>query len=351
MAVRPPADRPQPASIPEPVRREAIAWQVTLWSGEADRNTVQAFEQWRLADPVHEQAWQRVQLVGGPLRAAPAAAVETALRPVAGAGGRNRGDKGIDDSPREGERPATKPGRRRQLLGLGLVTISAWAVAERQALRSGWDTLAADFSTGRGERLGVTLADGSDLVLDTASAVSVRYDGLQRQLHLIAGRILVTTAVDAAGRPFSVTTGQGEVRAIGTRFSVGRFDDITEVEVAAGAVIVTPTAGAGAVEVGAGQRLRFAAGGSGPLQPLSPSALRWPEGWLVAEQRPLGELLAELARYRPGLLHWTEEVADLRVSGVFPLQDPDRVLAALAAVLPIEIGYRTRWWVTVRHRG
>jgi transmembrane sensor len=61
----------------------------------------------------------------------------------------------------------------------------------------------------------------------------------------------------------------------------------------------------------------------------------------------LASFAAELGRYRPGLLRCDPEVAQLEVSGAFQLHDTDQALHALTQVLPVEIRYRTRYWVTI----
>ncbi|KAG0759335.1 hypothetical protein G6F57_017955 [Rhizopus arrhizus] len=62
----------------------------------------------------------------------------------------------------------------------------------------------------------------------------------------------------------------------------------------------------------------------------------------------LDAFVAELARYRSGLLRCDPAVADLRVSGVFSLRDTDRALDNLTRGLPVTVAYRSRYWVTVR---
>jgi len=71
---------------------------------------------------------------------------------------------------------------------------------------------------------------------------------------------------------------------------------------------------------------------------------------LIAQDQPLGEFLQELSRYRPGLLRWDPAVANLRVTGSFQLADTERVLVLLAATLPVELHWRTRFWVTLEPR-
>jgi transmembrane sensor len=40
-------------------------------------------------------------------------------------------------------------------------------------------------------------------------------------------------------------------------------------------------------------------------------------------------------------------VADLRLSGTFPLGDPDAILQVIAQTLPIKLRFVTRYWVTL----
>ena len=106
--------------------------------------------------------------------------------------------------------------------------------------------------------------------------------------------------------------------------------------------------GAAPLTLAAGQQARFDANGlSGDIEALAPGAGSWADGVLYAEQMPLADFLAELARYRPGLLRCDPAVAGLRVSGAFQLRDTDKILHALAATLPLRIARHTRYWVTV----
>ena len=77
------------------------------------------------------------------------------------------------------------------------------------------------------------------------------------------------------------------------------------------------------------------------------------DGWrrrqLVLDDRPLPEVLAQLARHRPGGIRYdADRLRDLRVSAVLPLDKPDEALALLQSGFP-ELEVRTlagRWaWV------
>ncbi|CAM4130323.1 FecR domain-containing protein [Paracidovorax anthurii] len=301
--------------------REAAAWHTRL-RGDARPADQQAWQRWHAAHPAHQQAWQRVQAVSAQLALIPAPLGRQAL----GA-------------------PTTDASRRALLrnagaaLGVGAAAWVGWSALP-------WRAWQATHRTALGERRGLQLPDGSDLALDTATAVDVAFDADARLLRLHAGRILVATRPDAQGRPFRVQTPQGEVLALGTRFAVQSEGDATRVAVQEKAVRLRPAHGAPR-ELRAGEQAAFTADAVAPAEPAELSASSWRDGGLIALDMPLGRMVEELGRYRPGLLLCAPDIAHLRVSGAFPLDDTDRALAALAAGFPVQVRYRTRYWVRV----
>ena len=97
----------------------------------------------------------------------------------------------------------------------------------------------------------------------------------------------------------------------------------------------------------AGQQLHFDAERLGAPRANDAATTAWTQGSLIALDQPLGEVIAELARYRPGVLRCDPAVANLAISGVFPLDQPEQAIAALQRSLPVRAQYRTRWWVTL----
>jgi ferric-dicitrate binding protein FerR (iron transport regulator) len=76
----------------------------------------------------------------------------------------------------------------------------------------------------------------------------------------------------------------------------------------------------------------------------------WSDGLLVTRNMRLIDFLAEVRRYRPGYLGCSMDIADLRLSGAFRLEDTDKLLAILPRILPVHVRYRTRWWVSLERR-
>jgi transmembrane sensor len=306
-----------------------------LTSGEATPAEQQHWTRWRTADPAHEIAWQRAELVSHKFNLLPAALAKPVLgRTVRG--GANR-------------RAAIKT------LALLITAAPAGWLAWRASPASDWT---ADLRTATGEQREFSLADGSRILLDTGSAVDVAFDSGLRKIQLRRGAILITTSADPAPqhRPFVVDTAQGRLRALGTRFSVNQDEAQTRVAVFEGAVEVRPThasssMSAPTVVVQAGQHTRFTATGVDGIKTNGPHADDWSRGVLYANNMRLQDFAAELGRYRPGILRCDPAVAELRISGVFQLRDTTPVLESLPQALPVDVLYRTRYWVTLQAPG
>ena len=238
--------------------------------------------------------------------------------------------------------------RRRAVQALAVLLVSGagtTAVVRSQAWR-GWT---ADQVVAVGEQRTLALPDGGSVVLNTGSALNLRYGPAQRVLELVRGEILVQTAPDSQHRPFIVQTAMGTVQALGTRFTVRERGSGIEVGVLQGAVQLQPAQAAHAVQrIDAGEQGMFTALQAVHSGALDTAASAWAEGMLVVSRMRLEDFLAELGRYRRGRLGCDPAVAGLRVSGAYPLADTDRVLAALTSSLPVEIHSFSRYWVMVR---
>ncbi|WGG50459.1 DUF4880 domain-containing protein [Rugamonas sp. DEMB1] len=331
-----PATEPPPAGAGAPLSaraaREAAQWLSRLHAGALTAAEQRRCDVWRQSDPEHERAWRRAELVAHKLGLVPAAVALPTLRRA-------------DSTQR---RNAIKT--LALLVGAAPLGWAAWRAAP-------WDEWSADVRTASGERRSLTLADGSSVVLNTASALDVRFDGAARRLLLRAGELLLQTAAERAARPFLLECAHGVLELFDARLVLrqhearGRRAAHGSVAVLRGTVRLRPSAagpGTAPLTLAAGQQARFDANGlSGDIEALAPGAGSWADGVLYAEQMPLADFLAELARYRPGLLRCDPAVAGLRVSGAFQLRDTDKILQALAATLPLRIARHTRYWVTV----
>ena len=139
----------------------------------------------------------------------------------------------------------------------------------------------------------------------------------------------------------------GEALAILGRGGCIPWSGGTDVAVLEKAVEVTVPGQRNVLRLEAGQHTRVTSGVIGPVQANSASVGAWEQGSLIAIDRPLGELLEELGRYRHGWLRCDPRISSLRISGAFPLDDTDLALRSLERSFPVTAVYRTGYWVTV----
>ncbi|WP_460114465.1 FecR domain-containing protein [Pseudomonas sp. H3_G03] len=228
------------------------------------------------------------------------------------------------------------------LCGGSALAWGSWRNTALPRLVGGWS---ADYATTSGETRDTLLADGSHVWLNALSALDVRFDAAQRLLLLRFGEVLIDTAKDAR-RPFLVDTEHGRMQALGTRFSVLQGDDHTQLNVFEGRVQIT-TQDRHVRIIEAGQQASFTRDGFKPTATASQAREAWSRGVLLAANLPLGQLITELNRYRPGHLGCDPAVAQLPVMGSFPLKDSDHALHLLQAALPIRVDRPLPWWVSV----
>ncbi len=314
----PASSRPVPAHVLD----AAIAWQLTLDSSSPLER--EEFAKWHAANEEHARAWrqlgmldQRFSVASGPARAALL-------------------------QSREGIR------RRVRKLGSGLASVVAVIglslfAAEHYLPMDYW---LADQRTATGEQRTVRLADGTVVNLNTHSAMDVRFDDKQRLVVLQEGEILIETGHGDA-RPFIVETREGRMRALGTRFLVKREEQGTRLSVLQSAVAAHPQSDPQEQILREGQQVLIRNNGLDSVVALNPGADAWTRGMLVVDNARLEDLVHELGRYRRGHLGISPEVADLRITGSFPLHDTDKALSALLPTLPVQIEQHTPWWVTV----
>ena len=302
----------------------AIAWQLSLDSGAGSAVEREAFAKWHAAHEEHARAWlqlgmldQRFSVASGPARVALLQSREGIRRRVRKLG------SGIASVL--------------LVIGLGLFA------GERYLPLDYW---LADQRTATGEQRTLRLADGTLINLNTHSALDVRFDEKQRRIVLQEGEILIETGHNDA-RPFIVETRDGQLRALGTRFLVKREDHGTRLSVLQSAVAARPETLANEQTLKEGQQVLMQRDGLGPLLALNPGSDAWTRGMLVVDNVRLEDLVRELDRYRTGHLGVDPAVADLRITGSFPLHNTDLALSALLPTLPVQIEQHTPWWVTV----
>src|ERR1700722_7925808 len=112
-------------------------------------------------------------------------------------------------------------------------TLGGWLHSDHVALSrsaaSPHEQPVSHYATAVGEQLAVTLADGSQVTLDTQSELSVAFTPSERVVRLLKGQVYVKVAKNHQW-PFVVEALNRRIVAVGTAFDV-RVDD-TQVRVA-----------------------------------------------------------------------------------------------------------------------
>ncbi|MGE6300896.1 ferric citrate uptake sigma factor regulator FecR [Serratia liquefaciens] len=309
-----------------PEQRQALKmaaqWFALLCDENVTEHQRQQWQAWHQQNEDHRWAWQRVEALQSQLQGVPG---KFSYRTLDQAGRQSTLDR------------RTLLKSLLLLLGVG----GSWLGFQSPLGRE----LRADYRTATGEIKPIVLSDGSQLVLNTASAVDVRYSAEKRLILLHSGEISLITGRD--DRPFWVESRQGAMRALGTHFLVRENDDQTQLTVLEHAVEAQLAQFPQEKRrVNAGEQISFSAVAFGQQQAAG-NGDSWTRGVLSVSQWRLDQVLAELARYRHGRLDCDPAIAGLRVSGSYPLKEPDRALLLLSQTLPIRLQSFTRYWLKV----
>jgi transmembrane sensor len=308
----------EPALDPAVVE-QAMLWLVRLQSGVCSEAEQLACQRWRTESSAHELAWQRLNGLGQGLR--------ESTHGLSAQGARQ-----LLQARTQVSRRAVLNG----LVGAGVLIAGGYSLQQRTLL----PTLFSDYTTRTGERRSWRLQGDIALQLDTGSALDIEGP----LLTLNRGRLLLELGENAEVRLRSAQVLLKPAQA--SRLVVRQLATTTQVQLLKGAALVEYGQGA-RQELAAGWQQRFSAAGAEPPQPLNAAATAWTQGQLVAERMPLTQLLAELDRYRPGILRCDPRIAGLRVSGTFSVDQPDASLELLTEVLPVRVQRVLGYWAQV----
>lgn len=161
----------KPAAIDRRIAEQAAQWFLHLQTPAATEQDHQACADWRQAHGDHERAWKLAQRFSEHVQSIPPALGRSALQ---------------------------RPGmlnRRNTLKALtSLVVLGSLGVAASRSPTLG--NLTADLHTGVGERRQITLSDGTQIHLNTDSAIDVDYSATTRRVLLRRGEVFIVTAAD-----------------------------------------------------------------------------------------------------------------------------------------------------------
>ena len=310
-------------TIPLDVAERAMHWLLELQEPQVSEQIRADWLAWRQADAVHELAWQRAQGF---------AARMSSLR-----------------SP--GQRPlasavlSSNLSRRSVLKNLALLLAAsgtAWS-ARDSSLVQDWRS---DFSSAVGERRTLQLAGQVRVQLNTDTAIQVRVARQIQHIQLLRGEILLNAP---AAAPLWVHSAEGRVQMLGQQLAVRQRQGFTQASSEDGGIGLYPLDWTGsALVAAAGEVVSFDRLNLLARRPRAPGELAWSRGMIVAQGQRLADFVDELSRYRRGHLGCDPRLAELRVSGTFPLDDTDQVISALGETFDLDVHHLTRYWVTLK---
>lgn len=305
--------------IPRDVALGAVDRHLAQLAGDGDEAELQT---WLAADELHRRAWRHIQAINLTLDSQLSTAAQQALL-----------------SP-------GKEQRRRAIKALALLLFAGGLGGI--GYQAPWREALADIRTAAGQRHSLTLPGGHQLELNTASVINLQKTASGLQIHLLQGELLLDSTSKIHTQQPTVLTADGSLHPQHARFAVRQTHGRSQVDVLQGSVAVVPAAASTRVgTLQAGESAHFNRHRLSAPQPTDAQRFAWTDGMLVASNLPLGELIEDLARYRPGYLGCDPELAQLRLSGTYPLADTDRILASLTRTLPVRLRTLSRYWVRV----
>lgn len=200
-----------------------------------------------------------------------------------------------------------------------------------------WQDWCADYHTAPGEQRTVQLADGSNIQLNTDTALRVKFLDNERHIELLRGEAFFKVK-HAPQRPFWVAAGDTRARVTGTGFSVNHSTDQVTISVAQGRVETSRRQHADQVTtLKPGQSAAYTDNQPAQVREVDMKRqLAWQNGQLIFVQTPLAEVVAELNRYRAGLIIITDTHLQSRpITAVFNVDHLEDAIQALEKTLNI----------------
>ncbi|NOU23766.1 MAG: FecR family protein [Methyloglobulus sp.] len=317
------------------IEDEALGWLITATSGGMTPQQERSLTDWLAQNPAHQQAFAEAQALWqglGQLQERPFVADNLAKMEVERVSPANATVHPI--KPAYAKR--TFPLSQLMLVAACLAMVAVLCPTMTSSLKL-WN---ADYHTAIGEQQNVTLADGSSIYMNAASALNQDYSPGQRRIELLAGEAEFKVSKDKS-RPFVVVADNQEIKALGTDFVVKITSQGIRVSVAESAVQVSQP-GQSSIEpviVHTGEQVYIPAGHRpDPIAAININhASPWRSDRLIFESEPLSQVVEDINRYRPGHVFLSRpSLAELRVSGVFSIQEIDNLLGVIGKTLPVK---------------
>ncbi|MFC5345248.1 FecR family protein [Brevundimonas staleyi] len=302
----------------------AAAWVAREDRAPLSDGDTEALNAWLVADSRHAGALLRARAVA--LRSESARALGEAYDPAA-----------------FGASIAQAPVSRRRALIWGGSATASIGLASLVGLGLAAPTAHA---TARGEVRLVPLADGSTIMMNTQTRLTVKYDERRRNVRLLEGEVDLSVVADA--RPFVVEIGdQRVVVAHGAGVRLRKLGQaMTDILVHQGQVEVSSAGRSTPMKMGPNTRMQLTE--AGPFSPSTSSVtvspdvvtreLAWRDGKIAFEGETLAEAAATFARYSDTrIVILDEALAREPITGLFAANDPIGFGRAIGGVFDVPV--------------
>jgi ferric-dicitrate binding protein FerR (iron transport regulator) len=213
------------------------------------------------------------------------------------------------------------------------------------------------YATDYGQKRTVVLPDGSRVTLNAHSRLVVprRWpDGDPRRVELVGEAFFAVTEKAAPGGPvkFVVRTRDLDVEVLGTQFNVKQRSRRTTVTLESGSIQLRPRdARLAGLRMQPGEQVDFGGDRLVPHRVPDPARFStWKQGQLVLD----GKTLADVAKvieetYGRKVIFREAALAQVKLSGTYPLDDMAMLLRALALAAQLDVTYNDKQVIFGRH--
>ncbi len=310
----------------EDIRDQAEVWFFRLQSPAVSSDEREAFGEWLVANPEHEQAYFELERIDdlwsslGTRRDLPEVAAAYCHAETLQESGKKKG-----------WRPLAAVAS--VVLLVGLSVLGYLGTLPQSQL----------YKTGLGEQRIVSLEDGSRVMLNTLTSLSVSYRSDQRRIELHRGQANFEVKSEPQ-RPFVVFSSAGSVIALGTQFDVYQKKNKVRVTLYEGQVQVMPEqimAGADSARIlNPGQAVDFNRQTflTQVMNIDAGQAKAWQQQRLDFHNTPLRNVIEEVNRYSSRRLELADSrLEGLEISGIFETGDSQAVVAALKTYFKVKV--------------
>jgi|GEM_PF-2049849 len=311
--------------LPPDILDQAIYWMVQYKSGGFNKLISREHQKWLESNPMNKKAWLRLQAVEGEF------------------------DQVANDKRKSAYNILEKNYANDQRVSIKLLSLIVCSLILSLifSYTPQAKIILADYNTSVGEVQVINLNSDASIHLSSHSAIDVKETLQGVKIHLHKGQILIdSSAASTLDKP-EVITKYANFQPIGTKFVITKNKDSVTLDVIEGQVQVDHAMQSLKNIASAGEHWRIAENESQKLPSSGIKPGTWPEYLIEVDNARLQDVLNEIDRYRYGWIKYDKEVAELRVSGVFRLDDTDAALNAIAASLPVNINYNSQWWINI----